>query len=241
MQRVLARAGVASRRGAEQLIAEGRVRVGGRVIQEQGVKVDPALDVVEVDGRRVELEPLAYILFHKPRLVVSTMRDPAGRPAVHDYMREVGSRVVPVGRLDFQTSGVMLLTNDGDLARALLHPSSLVLKEYRLEVKGSVDERGLERFRQSIPIGDTWTRPAEVTRAQASPEKTSLIVTLHEGKNRQVRRLAEHAGYEVIRLERQRFAGLSARGLRPGQWRHLTAAELKALRALAPAVRPGDR
>ncbi len=234
---MLARAGVASRRGAEQLIAEGRVRVGGRVIQEQGVTVDPALDVIEVDGRRVELEPLAYILFHKPRLVVSTMRDPAGRPAVHDYMREVGSRVVPVGRLDFQTSGVMLLTNDGDLARALLHPSSLVLKEYLLEVKGTVDDRGLERFRQSIPVGDTWTRPAEVTRVQAGSDKTALVLTLHEGKNRQVRRLAEHAGYEVIRLERQRFAGLSASGLRPGQWRHLSAAELKALRALAPGVR----
>jgi 23S rRNA pseudouridine2605 synthase len=127
----------------------------------------------------------------------------------------------------------MLFTNDGDLARALLHPSSLVLKEYQLEVKGNVDERGLGRFRESIQIGDTWTRPAEVVRTRASPERTALSVTLHEGKNRQIRRLAEHAGYEVLRLERQRFAGLSARGLRPGQWRHLTAAELKALRELA--------
>jgi len=237
LQKVLASAGIASRRGAERLIEEGRVRVGGRVVEEQGMSVDPALDRIEVDGRAVTLEPLAYVLFHKPRLVVSTMRDPAGRPSVNDYMRDVGSRVVPVGRLDFETSGVMLLTNDGDLTRALLHPSSLVLKEYRLDVKGVVDERGLQRFRDSIQIGERWTQPAKVELTGARSDTTTLAVTLHEGKNRQVRRLAEHAGYEVLRLERHRFAGLSVEGLRPGQWRRLTGPELNALRALVPAVR----
>jgi 23S rRNA pseudouridine2605 synthase len=241
LQKVLARAGVASRRGAEQLIRDGRVRVGGKRIEEQGVSVDPVTDLIEVDGRRIELEPLAYLLFHKPRQVVSTMRDPEGRPAVSDYVRGLGSRVVPVGRLDFQTSGAMLLTNDGDLARALLHPSSRVLKEYVLKVRGNVDDEGIERFREPIEVDGSWTRPATVARLRVEGDRTWLSVTLHEGKNRQVRRLAEHAGHQVMRLTRRHFAGLSVDGLRPGEWRHLTPVELKAVRALSRAPVKGPQ
>lgn len=229
LQKVLARAGVASRRHAEELIAAGRVRVGGQVVTAQGVRVDPARDVVEVDGRRIGAEPVAYVIFHKPRGVVSTMHDPAGRPAVADFMREVGARVVPVGRLDFQTSGVMLLTNDGEFARSLLHPSRGVLKEYVLKIKGSVDDAGLARLRESIEIDGRRTRPADVEVARADGVNTWLNVVLHEGKNRQIRRLAEHAGYRVMRLSRSRFAGLAIDGLGAGQWRHLTRAELASL------------
>jgi len=232
VQKVLARAGVGSRRSAEALIAEGRVRIGGKKISEQGMLVDPTRDAIIVDGRRVGAEPLAYLVFHKPREVMCTMSDPEGRRSVVDYLGDVGSRVVPVGRLDYQTSGVLLLTNDGDFARGLLHPSGGVLKEYLLKLKGAVDTGGLERLRGKIAIGGRETMPARVDRVRADDSNTWLRVTLHEGKNRQVRKLAEYAGYRVMRLTRTRFAGLSAEGLRPGQWRHLSAAELRSLRAM---------
>jgi pseudouridine synthase len=167
LQKVLARAGVASRRHAEQLVREGRVRVGGKVIEAQGTLVDPLRDQIEVDGRPIAAEPLTYLLFHKPRQVVCTMHDPAGRRSVADFVSGVGVRVVPVGRLDYQTSGVMLLTNDGAFARGLLHPSCEVLKEYVLKVKGEVDQVGLERFRDSIDIGGRRTAPARVARLRA--------------------------------------------------------------------------
>ena len=239
LQKVLARAGVASRRHAEQLVREGRVRVGGKVIEAQGTLVDPFRDQIEVDGRPIAAEPLTYLLFHKPRQVVCTMHDPAGRRSVTDYVSGVGVRVVPVGRLDYQTSGVMLLTNDGAFARGLLHPSCEVLKEYVLKVKGEVDQVGLERFRDSIDIGGRRTAPARVARLRMEGGNTWLTIVLHEGKNRQIRRLAEHAGYRVMRLTRSRFAGLTAAGLGPGEWRRLTAAELRSLQnALAtPAGR----
>ena len=144
-------------------------------------------------------------------------------------MRDVGARVVPVGRLDFQTSGVLILTNDGALARRLLHPSQGVLKEYVLKVHGRVDDAGLRRFRESIDIDGRHTRPATVEVARTEGDKTWLTIALHEGKNRQVRRLAEHAGYRVMRLSRSRFAGLGVDGLAPGAWRHLTPPELSAL------------
>lgn len=237
VQKVLARAGLGSRRQAEALIAAGRVRVGGKRVDRQGVVVDPRRDDVSVDGRRVSAEPLTYLLFHKPREVMCTMRDPLGRRSVVDYLRGAGARVVPVGRLDYQTSGVLLLTNDGDFAREMLHPSSGVVKEYVLKVKGAVDAAGLQRLRERIDIGGKWTRPARVERLRADENNTWLLVSLQEGKNRQVRRLAEHAGYRVMRLTRTRFAGLTAEGLRPGQWRELTAAELRTLRARNSSAR----
>jgi 23S rRNA pseudouridine2605 synthase len=229
LQKVLARAGIASRRHAEELIVAGRVSVGGKVVRVLGARVDPARDSIEVDGRPIAAEPLTYVLFHKPRGVVSTMRDPAGRSAVADYVRDVGTRVVPVGRLDYQTSGVLVLTNDGALARRLLHPSQGVLKEYLLKVHGLVDDAGLQRFRESIDIEGRRTRPAAVEVTRTEGDKTWLKIVLHEGKNRQVRRLAEHAGYRVMRLSRSSFAGLGIDGLAPGAWRHLTPAELAAL------------
>jgi 23S rRNA pseudouridine2605 synthase len=235
VQKVLAGAGVASRRHAEQLVREGRVRVGGKVIETQGVLVDPLEDEIEVDGRRIVAEPLTYVLFHKPLHVMCTMSDPGGRPSVADYMQGIGARVVPVGRLDYLTSGVLLLTNDGDFARALLHPSRGVQKEYVLEVEGHVDAAGLDRFRESIDIDGRQTRPARVSRLRTDAEKTALSITLHEGKNRQIRRLAEHAGYRVLRLTRSRFAGLSAADLSPGQWRYLTPSELRSLSPEAAA------
>ena len=231
VQKVLARAGLASRRQAEALIAEGRVRIGGKRIDKQGTLVDPRRDSISVDGRRIAPERLTYLLFHKPREVMCTMRDPLGRRSVVDYLHGAETRVVPVGRLDYQTGGVLLLTNDGAFARELLHPSRGVLKEYVLKLKGPVDAAGLERLRERIEIGGKNTKPARVERLRADDNNTWLVVTLQEGKNRQVRRLAEHAGYRVMRLTRTRFAGLTTEGLRPGEWRQLSAAELRSVRS----------
>lgn len=226
LQKILAQAGIASRRKAEELIRAGRVRVGGRVVTELGVRADPRRDRIEVDGKRIAREAPVYIVLHKPRGVVSTMSDPEGRKTVADLVRGVGARVVPVGRLDYHTSGVLLLTNDGDFAATLAHPRSSVPKIYVAKVSGIVDDAGLERLRGSIVIEGRATRPAAVERLRTEAGKTWLQVTLTEGKKRQVRRLGEAAGFPVMRLARLEYAGITAEGLRPGQWRDLTAEEL---------------
>lgn len=230
VQKVLARAGLGSRRKAETLIAEGRVRIDGKRVNKQGVLVNPRRAAVSVDGRRISAEPLEYLVFHKPREVMCTMSDPLGRRSVVDYLRGMKAHVVPVGRLDYQTSGVLLLTNDGDFARELLHPSRGVQKEYVLKLKGAVDGAGLQRLRERIDIAGKQTKAARVERLRADDNNTWLVVTLQEGKNRQVRRLAEYAGYRVMRLTRTRFAGLTTEGLLPGQWRELSASEVRSVR-----------
>jgi 23S rRNA pseudouridine2605 synthase len=229
LQKVLAQAGIASRRAAEELIVKGRVRVDGRVVKELGTRVDRRAKI-EVDGRRIMPENLVYIVLHKPREVVCTLSDPQGRPTVLELIRGAGARVVPVGRLDFHTSGALLMTNDGDFAAVLTHPRHHVPKEYVAKVRGVVDERGLEQLRKSIDIDGTPTRPAEVSVERVEGDKTWLKVVLQEGKNRQVRRLGDAAGFPVMRLVRTEHAGISTEGLRPGEWRELHADELADLK-----------
>ncbi len=230
LQRVLARAGVCSRRGAEELIRQGRVSVAGRVVTELGFVVDAATERVEVDGVLLEPEPLVYLVLHKPRGVVTTLRDPERRATVASLVRDVGVRVVPVGRLDFATSGVLLLTNDGDFAARLGHPSAGAAKEYLVQVRGGVGPRELELWRRPILVEGRWTRPATTTVVRQAGGYTWLSVTLHEGRNRQIRRLGEAAGQPVLRLVRVAFAGIRCAGLRPGRWRALTEVELDGLR-----------
>ena len=243
LQKILARAGIASRRAAEELISAGRVKVDGRVVTELGTRADPRRARVEVDGRRVMAEPLVYIALHKPRNVMCTLRDPEGRPTVIDYVKNVGVRLVPVGRLDFHTSGVLLLTNDGDFAEALMHPRRSVPKVYVAKVQGELDDHAIERWRQSIVIDGRATRPAEVKRLRWAEGKTWLELTLREGRNRQVRRLGEATGSEVMRLARVAYAGITVDGLRPGQWRHLGVDELVDLKrayGVPKRVRPAE-
>ncbi len=228
LQKVLARAGVASRRAAEVLIEAGRVRVDGRIVRELGVRVTRRARV-ELDGRRIVAEPLLYVILHKPRGVVCTLSDPEGRPTVGDHLREVGARVVPVGRLDFHTSGALICTNDGELLSRLAHPRYHAAKEYVVKVQGVVDERGLARLADAIVIDGRPTRPAEIRLLRVEGDKTWLAVRLREGKNRQVRRLGEHAGLPVMRLVRASHAGITTEGLRPGEWRHLSVDELTEL------------
>lgn len=230
LQKILARAGVASRRHAEALIQKGRVSVDGKRVTELGSKADPRRQRVELDGRRIEPEPLLYLLLHKPRQVMCTVSDPEGRATVLDLVKKAGARVVPVGRLDYHTSGVLLLTNDGDFSAALTHPSHKVEKIYVAKVRGPWDEAAAERWQQSIEIDGKSTKPASVRRLRTEGDKVWIEVTLHEGKNRQIHRIGDAAGNPVLRLARISFAGLTHDDLRPGQWRYLTKDELTAMK-----------
>lgn len=232
LQVILARAGVASRRRAEALIVAGRVAVDGQVVAELGTRVSPGQHVA-LDGRALRAEPQIYVLLHKPRAVMCTMADPEGRRTVADCLSAVAARVVPVGRLDYQTSGALLMTNDGVLARALLHPSRKVAKRYELVVKGRVDARGLSIMRSSVRIDGRATRPADVQLVRSEARSTTLSVVLREGRNRQIRRLAESAGLAVHKLARTHFAGLSVDSLGPGSFRLLAASEVQHLRQLS--------
>jgi 23S rRNA pseudouridine2605 synthase len=220
----LARAGVASRRKADELIKAGRVTVNGQAGQ-LNTFVEPA-DSVEVDGAPVAPQRLAYVLLHKPAGVVTTANDPQGRLTVVDLVRH-DSRVVPVGRLDADTTGVLLLTNDGDLAHRLAHPKYEVEKVYEAEVEGEPSDDALRRLADSVELEDGPTAPARVRRL--GPARIELAI--HEGRNRQVRRMLEAVDHPVRRLHRSRYAGLTTEGLRPGESRELTADEVAALRS----------
>jgi 23S rRNA pseudouridine2605 synthase len=219
----LARAGVASRRRSDELILAGRVRVNGEPGQLNTVV--GAHDVVEVDGERVVLQKLAYVLLHKPVGVLTTASDPHGRPTVVDLVSHP-ARVVPVGRLDADTTGLLLLTNDGELAHRLAHPRYGVSKVYEVDVDGSPSEAELTRLRDGIELEDGLTAPADVHRLGPS----RLELTLHEGRKHQVKRMCEAVGHPVRRLHRVRYAGLGLDGLSPGEWRALTSSEVTTLR-----------
>jgi 23S rRNA pseudouridine2605 synthase len=220
----LARAGIASRRKADELIKAGRVTVNGETGQ-LNTFVEPR-DRVEVDGRPVAQQALAYVLLHKPAGVVTTASDPQGRPTVVGLV-EHESRVVPVGRLDADTTGVLLLTNDGELAHRLAHPKYEVEKVYEAEVEGEPGEETLQRLAGGVKLEDGPTAPARARRL--GPSRVEL--SIHEGRNRQVKRMLEAVGHPVVRLHRSRYAGLTVEGLEPGQWRELTADEIAALRS----------
>ncbi len=232
LQRFLAQGGVASRRKCEQLIVDGQVRVNGRVVTELGSKVDPDRDKVMVAGKRVLAERPVYLLMHKPRGYVTTARDPEGRPTVLDLIKRThGERLYPVGRLDYTTDGVLLLTNDGDLAFALMHPRHGVNKTYHAKLHGAVTVEALDQLRRGVTLDDgSKTAPAEVFVVGKTEKNTWVEITIHEGKNRQIHRMAEAIGYPVLKLTRVAYAGLTVEKLRPGQWRPLTDEELAALR-----------
>jgi 23S rRNA pseudouridine2605 synthase len=221
----LARAGIASRRGSDELIKAGRVRVN-----DQPGALNTyvhAGDRVEVDGRSVTAQALKYVLLHKPRGTVTTAHDPQGRPTVVGLVENIPERVVPVGRLDADTTGALLLTNDGPLAHRLAHPRYDVEKVYEVEVEGEPDDAALRQLREGVDLDDGRTAPAGVRRL--APAKLEL--TLHEGRKHQVKRMCEAVGHPVRRLHRSLYSGLSLEGLGPGDWRELTGAEVEALRS----------
>jgi pseudouridine synthase len=228
---------MASRRAAEELIRSGRVRVNGRVVKELGTRADPARDRITVDGRPARPTRLRYFAYHKPVGVVSTLSDPEGRPAIGEVVRGLRTHVFPVGRLDFESSGLVLLTNDGELAQRLSHPRFGIPKVYRVKVRGHPDERAIARLRRGIRLEDGMTAPAEAVVERELDRKTRLVITIHEGRQRQVRRMCEAVGHPVDRLSRVAIGPLRLGSLKVGEVRELRDAELGALRR---AIRGGS-
>ncbi|MCR4442897.1 MAG: rRNA pseudouridine synthase [Peptococcaceae bacterium] len=230
LQKFLAKAGVSSRRQAENLIRDGRVKVNGRVVREIGSKIDPRRDKVTLDNWEITAaEKKVYIMLNKPPRVITSLRDPAGRLKVTDLLKGVEERVYPVGRLDYLTEGLLLLTNDGELAYRLSHPSYEVDKTYIAVVRGNVGEKALGKLRGGIWLEDGPTRPALVKRLAGGKGWTKLEITIHEGKNRQVRRMCEAVGHPVLSLKRVRYGPLYLGDLASGAYRHLKPGELRAL------------
>jgi len=241
LNKFLAHAGVCSRREADRWIAEGRVGVNGRVVEELGEKVDPARDRVTVNGKPVRgvEERRIYILLNKPAGRVVSVKDPFGRGTVMDLLRGVPARVYPVGRLDLDTEGALLLTNDGELALRLTHPRYGVTKTYEVRVEGEPREEDLDKARRGIFLEGRRTAPTRVEVLRRSHRRTTLRLEIHEGRKREIRKLFEALGFPVDRLVRFDFAGLTLEGLKPGAWRHLRTAEVRRLKTLAGI--DGDR
>jgi 23S rRNA pseudouridine2605 synthase len=236
LHKLIAASGWCSRRQAEELIRAGRVTVNGRVAA-LGEVADIRHDTILIDGRPLgRLAGFCYLLMHKPVGVVTTMRDPGGRTVVTDLLHDVPGRVYPVGRLDLTTSGLLLLTNDGDLANRLAHPAREVTKTYLVRVRGILSADAVRQLEQGVNLADGMTAPGKVSRIRQTAGHTWFELTIHEGRNRQVRRMCEALGLPVSRLMRIGYAFLTLEGLAPGQYRHLTAAEVVRLQRLV-----GDR
>ena len=230
LQKLISAAGVASRRAAEEMILAGRVTVNGTTVTELGSKADPHTDRIALDGTPLEFPASRlYVLLNKPVGCMTTMKDPEGRPVVGDLLKELGERVYPVGRLDYNTEGLLLLTNDGEWANRLMHPRHEVEKEYHVRVRGKVADQQLKRMAEGVELEDGKTAPAVVRLIKGSDRNDWISVTIHEGRNRQVRRMCEAVSLSVVRLKRVRYGTLAIGALKPGEYRLLEAAEVKCL------------
>lgn len=231
LQKYLAGCGIASRRNAEKMILEGRVSVNGQVIQTLGTQVDEAADIVQVDGITVHPEEEKhYLAYNKPVGEVTTASDPEGRATVMDRFRDYPVRLFPVGRLDYDSEGLLLLTNDGELMNQLLHPSFEIPKSYLTKVSNNVTEDEIKMLRKGVIIEGKMTSPASVRLIRHDTFSTDLLITIHEGRNRQVRRMIAAIGHQVVRLKRIRFGPVYLNDLPSGMWRKLTAEEIEKLR-----------
>jgi 23S rRNA pseudouridine2605 synthase len=246
LQKLLSTAGVASRRASEELITQGRVEVNGEVVRTLGTKADPTRDVIRVDGRRLRFDNRTrYVLLNKPKNVVTTRKDPEGRRTVIELLKGVREYVYPVGRLDYDSEGLLLLTSDGDLAAKLTHPRHAVERVYDAYVVGIPAEDDLEKLRRGIFLDGSRTAAALVKRAgtvvKGRQELTRLTITLREGRNRQVRRMCASIGHPVRKLTRTRMGPIKLGDLRPGHWRDLTEREVRLLQEAASLRSPDAR
>ncbi len=231
LQKYMAECGVASRRKAEEMIAQGRVTVNGVRITEMGTQVEEE-DEVRLDGQTIRPEAeKRYVMYHKPAGEVTTVSDPEGRKCVLDHFRDYPVRLFPVGRLDYDSEGLLLLTNDGALTERMLHPSHQVDKTYIARVEGAVSQEDMGRLRAGILLDDHKTSPAKARMIKQEAFASVVLVTIHEGRNRQVRRMFEETGHRVLQLRRVRFGPLELGDLPRGRWRELTPEEVRRLRA----------
>ena len=228
LQKVLAKAGIASRRGAEELIRQGKVRVDGRVVTEMGIKVDPETQNIQCNGITLtSQEKKVYLLLHKPTGYLSTVDDPQGRPIVTDLLKNIKERVYPVGRLDLDTEGALLLTNDGELAQKILHPSHEVNKTYVARVKGVPGRKKLDTLSKGIELEGRKTWPASIKVMKTEVQSAVIKITIHEGRKRQIRKMFDAIGHPVLGLKRIAYGKLKLGELRPGKYRFLTPADIK--------------
>ncbi len=231
IQKIISAAGISSRRAAEELIAEGRVKLNGKVVTELGTKADASKDHIKVDGKLINpKQPPTYIMLNKPAGFVTTMSDPEGRPTVQDLLKGVKVRVYPVGRLDYNTEGLLLMTNDGDFAHLITHPKHEFPKTYLAKVKGVVDEKSLNELEQGVYLDDGKTAPARIKKIRKEEANSWLEITIHEGRKRQVRRMFDRVGHSVIKLKRIRTGTLTLGDLQEGAYRYLTPDEVRALK-----------
>ena len=235
LQKLIAQAGIASRRHAEELIAAGKVQLNGRVVTEQGVKADPRIDNIKVKGRLInpllQQQEKIYVLLHKPKGYLTSMADPEGRPLVTELIPSSLGRLHPVGRLDFNTEGLLLLTNDGELTNFVTSAKNRIPKVYQAKVKGVPPESAIVRLRRGIEIGEgERTAPADVRKVRATETNSWFEVTLYEGRNQQIRRMFDAIGHSVTKLKRTQIGPLDERGLKPGGWRRLMESEVRRFR-----------
>jgi len=232
LQKYIAMCGAASRRGAEELIASGKVKVNGKIVREMGVKVEIGADKVELKGETLKVtQKNYYIMLNKPAGYVSTVSDQFDRPTVIDLLKEdISTRIFPVGRLDYETEGLLLLTNDGDFTYKVTHPKFNMDKTYVAVLKGGISIKGLSMLRRGVDIGDFVTSPAEVEILDSEAGKTTVRIVIHEGKNRQVRKMFEAVGCKVDYLQRTKIGTVELGNLPLGRWRYLTSHEINYLK-----------
>ena len=231
LQKFIAECGIASRRSAEKIIESGRVYVNGELVDYMGCVIDPDCDVVEIDGRVIEPENKKYyIALNKPKNYVTTVSDDLGRPTVMQLVSDINARIYPVGRLDFDTTGLLIMTNDGEFANILTHPKHIVNKTYIARVDKPLDENQLERLRKGIDLDGSLTSPAKAENIKRPQKGFEVKITIHEGKNRQVRRMLDAVGANVMSLKRISVGSLTLGNLPEGKWRRLSDAEINKLR-----------
>jgi len=230
LQKIISRAGVTSRRSAETMITAGRVSVNGQIVTELGTKADPEADVIRVDGKPLVIsKKRVYLLLNKPPGYVTTLADPGGRPVVTELIKDIPERLFPVGRLDFNTEGLLLLTNDGDWANRLAHPSHEVEKEYLVKIRGTLGTDKIAQLTNGIKLDDGWTAPARVEIIRVLEKNVWFTITIHEGRYRQVRRMCEALELPLVKLKRVRYGNILLGELKTGEYRLLDPAEVKIL------------
>lgn len=242
LQKIISAAGITSRRAAEEMILAGRVTVNGQVVTELGSKADPAKDLIALDGQPVKpAETFYYVLLHKPAGYVTSLKDPQGRQLVTELVKDVGERLFPVGRLDYNSEGLLLLTNDGAWANRLMHPRHQVDKEYHVRVRGKIDPQQIKKLADGVELEDGPTGATTVRLLKNDQSNDWLSVTIREGRNRQVRRMCAAVGLFVVRLRRIRYGNLTLGGLQPGEYRLLSREEAQALDAPPPVKQREQR